>query len=46
MRQKTCSACGGKMQSLGKMELQKGRFSMLFGRFPLSGGNVPKGQKG
>ena len=31
MRQKTCSACGGKMQSLGNMELQKGRFSMLFG---------------
>ena len=31
MRQKTCSACGGKMQSLGNMELQKGKFSMLFG---------------
>lgn len=26
MRQKTCSACGGKMQSLGNMELQKGKF--------------------
>ena len=31
MRQKTCSACGGKMQSLGNMELQKGKVSMLFG---------------
>ena len=31
MRQKTCSTCGGKMQSLGNMELQKGKFSMLFG---------------
>ena len=31
MRQKTCSACGDKMQSLGNMELQKGKFSMLFG---------------
>ena len=31
MRQKACSACGGKMQSLGNMELQKGKFSMLFG---------------
>ena len=33
MRQKTCSACGGKMQSLGNMELQKGKFSMLFGHW-------------
>ena len=31
MRQRICSACGGKMQSLGNMELQKGKFSMLFG---------------
>ena len=35
MRQKTCSACGGKMQSLGNMELQKGKFSMLFGHWVL-----------
>ena len=33
MRQKTCSACSGKMQSLGNMELQKGKFSMLFGHW-------------
>ena len=33
MRQKTCSACGGKMQNLGNMELQKGKFSMLFGHW-------------
>ena len=33
MRQKTCSACGDKMQSLGNMELQKGKFSMLFGHW-------------
>ena len=29
MRQKTCSACGGKMQSLGNMELQKGKFEFF-----------------
>lgn len=29
MRQKTCSACGGKMQSLGNMELQKGKFILM-----------------
>ena len=33
MRQKTCSACGDKMQSLGNMERQKGKFSMLFGHW-------------
>ena len=33
MRQKTCSACGGKMQNIGNMELQKGRFSVLFGHW-------------
>lgn len=33
MRQKTCPYCGGKMQSLGNMELQKGKFSMLFGHW-------------
>ena len=31
MRQKTCSACGGKMQNIGNLDLQKGRFSVLFG---------------
>ena len=33
MRQKTCAACGGRMQSLGNMELQKGKFSMLLGHW-------------
>ncbi len=34
MRQKTCSACGGRLQSLGSMELQKGKYSALLGSLP------------
>ena len=34
MCQKTCSACGGRLQSLGSMELQKGKYSALLGSLP------------
>ena len=34
MRQKTCTACGGRLRNLGSMELQKGKYSALLGSLP------------
>lgn len=31
MREKTCTACGGEMISIGTFPLQKGRFGLLLG---------------